>query len=349
MAASGFGPVVLIGSGETSATGGQIFDAVARRLSGPLRISILETPAGFELNSAQVAGKVADFLNTRLQNQNPEISVIAARQRGSPFSPDDPDVTRAMLSANLIYMGAGSPTYAIRQLQGSLAWETLVARQRLGAALVFASAGAIAVGRHALPIYEIYKAGHDPHWVEGLDLLGAYGLNLAIVSHWNNNDGGADIDTSRCFLGKSRFDMLHSLLPADVTVIGVDEHSGLVMDVAAERAGVLGVGGVTILTGGREHQYGSEAVFDLDRLGPFRLPSPRSGIRPAILEQAREANRPSVRVSSPSNDVMALVEEREAARSAQNWAASDRLRERIAALGWRVLDTHDGPRLERTR
>jgi cysteinyl-tRNA synthetase len=45
--------------------------------------------------------------------------------------------------------------------------------------------------------------------------------------------------------------------------------------------------------------------------------------------------------------VLALVEERQAARLRKDWPASDALRQRIAGLGWQVLDTPEGPRLER--
>lgn len=62
-----FGPIALLGSGETSLAGGRIFEILARRLPRPLHAVVLEMPAGFELNSAQVAGRVADFLRVRLQ------------------------------------------------------------------------------------------------------------------------------------------------------------------------------------------------------------------------------------------------------------------------------------------
>jgi cysteinyl-tRNA synthetase len=45
-------------------------------------------------------------------------------------------------------------------------------------------------------------------------------------------------------------------------------------------------------------------------------------------------------------EVIALVEERQAARARRDWVAADALRERIAAVGWSVLDTPEGPRLE---
>ena len=44
-------------------------------------------------------------------------------------------------------------------------------------------------------------------------------------------------------------------------------------------------------------------------------------------------------------DVLALVEQRQAARASKQWAESDRLRDAIGALGWIVKDTKDGPKL----
>ena len=64
--------------------------------------------------------------------------MVPARKRGTPFSPDDAEIVTPLLEANVIMMGPGSPTYAVRQLQGSVAWHTVNARHRLGADLVFA-------------------------------------------------------------------------------------------------------------------------------------------------------------------------------------------------------------------
>jgi cysteinyl-tRNA synthetase len=44
-------------------------------------------------------------------------------------------------------------------------------------------------------------------------------------------------------------------------------------------------------------------------------------------------------------EVLALVEQRQQARAAKNWAESDRLREAIASSGWTVKDTKDGAKL----
>ncbi len=49
----------------------------------------------------------------------------------------------------------------------------------------------------------------------------------------------------------------------------------------------------------------------------------------------------------PPGDVVALAEERAAARAARDWAAADRLRDELAARGWTVRDGAGGPELVR--
>ena len=160
------GQIAFLGSGETSLAGGRIFESLARTIEGPLQIALIETPAGFELNSTQVVGRVGDFMKSRLQNYKPDVRVIPARKKNSNFSPDDPEIIKPLLYANMIFMGPGSPTYAIRHLKDTLTWNVIRARHRLGATLVFASAATISIGAHALPVYEIYKVGQDVHVVD---------------------------------------------------------------------------------------------------------------------------------------------------------------------------------------
>ena len=44
-------------------------------------------------------------------------------------------------------------------------------------------------------------------------------------------------------------------------------------------------------------------------------------------------------------EALALVAQREAARSRRDWAEADRLRAQVAALGWEVRDTPAGPQV----
>ncbi len=338
------GLMVLFGSGETSPNGGRIFESVAQRLAGHLRAVILETPAGFELNSAQVAGRIANFLRQRLQNYQPEITVIPARKRNTSFSPDNPQLILPLLQANLIFLGPGSPTYAIRQLYESRAWHTLVARHRQGATKVMASAATIAASAQALPVYEIYKVGEELHWRQGLDFFGAYGLSLVFIPHWNNAEGGAELDTSRCFMGQARFTQLLTLIPQEMTIVGIDEHTALIIDIESMKCQVMGHGGVTVIQSGTEQHFAAQQSFPLIALGSFKLPEPTLGIPSIIWEETLTAQTEIAEPAVPP-EVMVLAEERKVARDRRDWATADSLRQRIAALGWNVLDTPQGTRL----
>jgi cyanophycinase-like exopeptidase len=85
---------------------------------------------------------------------------------------------RKIERADYIFAGPGSPTYAIRNWAGTPIIETVARRVDEGGHLVLASAAAIAISHYSVPVYEIYKVGADPHWVEGLNLLAPYGLDL---------------------------------------------------------------------------------------------------------------------------------------------------------------------------
>jgi hypothetical protein len=342
------GKVVLFGSGETSTSGRRIFDWVLSRLPSPVRLAILETPAGFELNSAQVAGRIAEFLCHHLQNYQPQVTVVPARKRGTPFSPDEPEIAALIPGADAIFLGPGSPTYAVRQLQNSVVWHTTVTCHRLGSTIVLASAAAIAASAYALPVYEIYKVGEDPFWGGGLDLLGPYGLPLVFVPHWNNRDGGDDLDTSRCYMGQARFDLLLDMLPSGVTVVGIDEHTALAIDLAAETCQIVGRDGITLLRAGSAKRYERGATFAIGELGPFHVPDPGAGLPAGVWARAREVCLEVQRGAAlePSPEVLALVREREGARARRDWARADALRARIADLGWQVQDASGGPQLE---
>lgn len=343
------GPVALLGSGETTPSAGVIYDQLTSGAAAPLRVAVLETPAGFQPNSERVAAKVADYLRVRLQNLRPQIDLLPARARGTEHSPDNPASSEALRDAGLIFLGPGSPTYTVRQLQGSLAWDRALARQRYGVPLVTASAATIAMGAFALPVYEIYKVGAELHWQPGLDMFRPYGLSLVLLPHWDNAEGGAELDTSRCFVGRERFSRLVAMLPGDLTVVGIDEHTGLVIDPAAGYARVLGRGGVTVISSaGWERRYERKAEFPLSELGPFRLPAPEEGIAPAVWADmaprlAEPAEAPESAVPAV---VLALLDARQDARAARDWAAADAIRGQLASLGWQVKDTPGGPVLE---
>jgi cyanophycinase-like exopeptidase len=373
------GKIVLFGSGETSPSGRKIFEGIFRGLPHSPRLALLETPAGFELNSSQVIGRVAEFFTQRLQNHTPRVDIIPARKRGIELSPDNPAVVSPLLNADMIFMGPGSPTYAIRQLRDSLAWYYLIARHRLGAVLTLASAATVAISAYALPVYEIYKVGEELHWNEGLDFFKLYGLQLVFVPHWNNNEGGAELDTSRCFMGQERFVRLMEMLPDEVTIIGLDEKTALIMDSSNCECQVKGLGKVTLLhTGHRHsrrstlrvntensailgtdedllviaeqrnghfHQYQDGESFPMSEIGPFHAFHPEASLPPNIWQKAMLAKHVTETppLDEPPEEVVLLIQARQEARQMRDWACADELRKQIENMGWEILDTKEGP------
>ncbi len=333
-----------MGSGETAQVGGQVFEWLSQQ--GGQHIALLETPSGFELNSYQVVERIARYLQRRLSNYNPIVEIVPARKRGTAFSPDDLEILQPLRRASVIFMGPGSPTYAVRQLRGSLAWDVLRAKHRLGSALVFASAATIAIGQWVLPVYEIYKAGEEVHVRRGLNLLADFGLRCSIIPHWNNMDGGEELDTSHCFVGKERFEAWRMRLPKHHSVIGLDEHTALILDFAAGVARIFGKGGVTVLRGEKEHRFTAPSTFPLTFLGKVRFPSPfEQGIRTKIWEWIQAGQEEQAEEILIPPEVQELVNIREKARQERDWAKADVLREEILRLGWQVQDTREGPRL----
>ncbi|MBT3321746.1 MAG: cysteinyl-tRNA synthetase [Anaerolineae bacterium] len=338
------GKIAFLGSGETSLAGGRIFESIIKEIDHPPQIAIMETAAGFELNSAQVAQKVGDYLQTRLQNYKPEIHIIPARKRGTKFSPDNAEILSPLLTTDLIFMGPGSPTYAVRQLENSLAWDLIRARHRRGAALIFSSAATIAIGAQALPVYEIFKVGEDIHSKPALNLFADFHLPLSFIPHWNNAEGGADLDTSRCFVGRQRFDRWRKQLPLNQIILGLDEHTGIILDFETQKCRISGVSSITICDGKETEIYPAGAEFGIDKLGTLNIPNLDEGISATALDFLR--NTPDLEPDTviPA-EVLTLVEYRQKARAIKEFAESDRLRDQIAALGWEVQDTSNGQEL----
>ena len=169
-----------------------------------------------------------------------------------------------------------------------------------------------------------------------------------LVPHWDNAEGGAELDTSRCFMGRERFARLLAMLPSDLTVVGIDEHTGLMIDLAAGAAQVLGRGGVTVISSaGLERRHERKTQFPLAELGPFHLPPLEGGLDPSVwADMGAPAGAEHAQPAVPA-DVLTLVDARQGARAARDWAAADSIRGQLAALGWQVKDTPAGPVVER--
>ena len=78
-----------------------------------------------------------------------------------------PRALARLRTADLVFSGPGSPTYALSTWRGSAVHEALADKLAQRGVVVFASAAALTVGRYSLPVYEIYKVGQPIHWLDG--------------------------------------------------------------------------------------------------------------------------------------------------------------------------------------
>jgi peptidase E len=256
------GMIVLMGSGELTATMVEVHKELLGRYGAAAKAVFLDTPAGFQLNVDQISQKAQDYFQTHI-GQSLMIASFKSNDTISPFEAEQ--AYQTLREADFVLIGPGSPTYAVRQWQQSAIPQILTGRIREGGCLVAASAAALTVGRFTLPVYEIYKVGQNLHWVDGMDVLKDFGCNLVVVPHWNNAEGGTH-DTRFCFMGEPRFKQLISLLPEDVAILGLDEHTACIFDFENEEAVIKGIGQVTLQQAERQIVFKTGDRFSLEVL-----------------------------------------------------------------------------------
>src|SRR5215469_13259058 len=245
--------LAIMGSGETSPTMVTIHKALVDRLgSGRLDAILLDTPYAFQENAADISSRAVSYFATSV---GLEITVLTSKDEtaadadavtaGTGQTASSADAARVR-SADWVFAGPGSPSYALSRWRDRPLGQALRERVASGSGVtVLASAAAAAAGLTAVPVYEIYKVGAPPHWLPGLDVLAAVGIRAAVIPHYDNAEGGTH-DTRFCYLGERRLAVMERELPADAAVLGVDEHTAVIFDLAAGSAEVRGRGGLTI-------------------------------------------------------------------------------------------------------
>ncbi|WP_144121857.1 hypothetical protein [Catellatospora sichuanensis] len=256
--------LVIMGSGETTPTMIKPHRLFFAALRDGARAALLDTPYGFQLNADEISARAVGYF---AQSVGRDVDVVSWRRSPAPGL-DRERALAVLRGASWIFAGPGSPTYALRQWRDTELPSLLVQAD----VLVFASAAALTLGSHTIPVYEIYKAGAEPHWEPGLNLFEQLtGVPAVVIPHYDNAEGGHH-DTRFCYLGEPRLAHLERELPDDTVIIGVDEHTALVCDLDARTATVLGNGTVTLRRHGRSTTYPTGTVLPLpteERKGTF--------------------------------------------------------------------------------
>ena len=258
--------LAIMGSGETAPTMVTTHRRLTSLLPSPVKAVVLDTPYGFQENAPELATKAVEYFKTSI---NVDLVVAGLVRLHDTHIAADPVAIerglRALSDADYIFAGPGSPTYALRQWAGSSVARIMIDKLNNGGIVTFASAAALTLGKATVPVYEVYKVGQDVQALEGLDILAAIGINAAVIPHYDNTEG-ANHDTRFCYLGEARLQMFESLLDEDTYVLGVDEHTGLVIDLDAATASVVGNSNVTIRLRTESFVYPTGSVIPLSLL-----------------------------------------------------------------------------------
>lgn len=283
-----------MGSGETAPTMVKphrgIFDRIGDRPA-----MLLDTPYGFQENADDISAKAVGYFAASVGRR---VEVLGWRGPPAPGLPLERALAR-LDDAGWLFAGPGSPTYALRQWRDTPLPEALSGVLARDGVVVFASAAALTLGSHTVPVYEIYKAGATPYWERGLDLVRAVsGLPAVVVPHYDNAEGGHH-DTRFCYLGERRLSILEHELPDEAFVLGVDEHTAVLLDLAEASATVVGNGCLTVRRRGvgRTYRAGSAISFAELMNGPSGAVRAAAGSPVATREGAVEAEGSTVAVA----------------------------------------------------
>ncbi len=225
-------PLLLAGSGEFLPVMNEVDREVLQRVATVGRnVAILPTAAGLE--------NPADWIALGQQH----FAALGAAAYGVPVysraDAHDPHWVEALAAAGVIYYSGGRPEYVVETLRDSPVWHATLARFQAGAALAGCSAGSMMLGgltynpdaMHAgQPFSPIPALGLLPHWF--------------LIPHFDNAWMFADHSVTD----------LRRRIPADYTMIGIDEDTALLHTAGAWS--VWGEGSVTVWRAGDDpHTY----------------------------------------------------------------------------------------------
>ncbi|MFZ1063856.1 MAG: hypothetical protein WAN30_10370 [Acidimicrobiales bacterium] len=356
------GTLAILGSGETAPGMTKVHRELLKRHGSELRAVTIDTAYGFQENVPQMTEKLVTYFETSLH--------VTFTPLHFPSFEDASEVDRTVFKqqvreANYVFAGPGSPSYAIHQWLPLHLNDDFNAILHRGGTLCFSSAAAATLGAFSPPIYEIYKVGAAPYWNEGLDVLAPFGLRCVVIPHFDNNEG-ANYDTSCCYLGLRRLELMERELPDDVATLGVDEHTALLLDLEADTLRVLGRshgywrlnGSIRVLENGSTTSLEDLRLFEAVRTRVVIDHTPKRDETPTDLaERARgegadalEALAELVRLSAsgaqgfidPRPLVEGILAARESARSTGQYALADQLRDALVQSGIEVKDGPDG-------
>lgn len=218
------GTLALVGSGEFLETMRPIDALLLERAKPEGRAHVVVIPTAAIPDGPQVVERWASMGRAHFAALGATVDVVVI---GAAAQASDPAVAQRIAAADLVYMSGGKPRFLLNALQGTAAWAAVLAVYARGGVLAGCSAGAMVLGESLLgpPQLAFSRSRRKARSAFGLVPISM------VIPHY---------DALPTFLRA----LVLRILPADRTVLGIDEDTALVQD--GEAWQVLGRGGVEL-------------------------------------------------------------------------------------------------------
>lgn len=223
------GTLALVGSGEFLEVMRPIDAGLLRQASQRGQVHVAVIPTAAIPDGPHVVERWAQLGRAHFAALGATVDVIAI---GAGDRADDPQVAQRIMAADLVYFSGGKPDFLLDTLRGTPAWAAVGAVHTRGGVIVGCSAGAMILGAALVAPRLRWPLATRP----------AFGLvpGCLILPHYDALPG-----------------LLRGLalrgLPAELTVIGIDEETALVQ--VGDRWQVLGRGGVELRRAGNRVRF----------------------------------------------------------------------------------------------
>tara|TARA_B100001093_G_scaffold124126_1_gene116726 strand:- start:119 stop:1198 length:1080 start_codon:yes stop_codon:yes gene_type:complete len=347
------GTIAILGSGETSPNLVSVHRELLKDLDNSSNAYMIDSPFGFQENADELVKKIKDFYKVSL---NIEINLATYRKIEELGTKSFFKSIKLLENSSFIFAGPGSPSYASKLWYGNEFEQILKNHLMKGSNSLFASAAASTLGEYTLPVYEIYKVGQDPYWEKGLNILEVYGLSCTVVPHFNNAEGG-NHDTRYSYVGENR---IKNLLNKTYTnILGIDEHTALIISGVNKSFKVVGIGNVTVINKKGTHVFKKDSEEDLSTLQKLLIPDSENTVEEIkttetnlkIEEKTTLKEIADLEIQIESNKknnerfeslVEKLIVLRSKLRSEKNYELSDEVRDILESSGLQIEDTEQG-------
>lgn len=261
----------LMGSGEIAPNmvkvHRKILDGLIASFEGnrTLKACFLATPFTFQENVDELSAKIVRYFKVSLNVDIEPTDIIKDFYKVDIASLDQNELIRTVSNSDFVFAGPGSPSFALERWQNGSLPSLLKEKLKSGGAIVFSSAAALTCGKFTVPVYEIYKVGAKPTWLDGMDILSVLDLNTAVIPHFNNAEGGTH-DTRFCYLGQNRLNYLKGLIDDDTVILGIDEHTAVIFDIENYTLEVSGLGCLTVQQHSESFVINSGETISIDKI-----------------------------------------------------------------------------------